>query len=205
MARRLLTDRLVSREQIGEEIKPIPGFENSWCTRSGRIFVEYEPELFFEKALTKNGTHGYLQVGLIKEGASKNTTCRAHRLIALTWVPNPDPVKYKIVGHKDNDKANLAADNLYWTDTAENTQKAYNDGLAHNKSGFDDEQSMPVVQFDLDFNVIETFGSVSLAAKATGFTKRGITFQCHHEMKTKPRKGFYFRFLSEYQEKGFVL
>lgn len=36
-------------------------------------------------------------------------------------------------------------------------------------------------------------------------TKTGILYQCKHCMKTKPRKGYYFRFKEEYDRDGFVL
>lgn len=53
---------------------------------------------------------GYLKVYLIKEGKSK--TFIAHRLIALTFIPNPN--NYKIVNHKDENKTNNNIDNLEW-------------------------------------------------------------------------------------------
>lgn len=48
----------------------------------------------------------------IKYIGNKNlTTVRVHRLVAIYFIQNPD--NYKIVGHKDNDKTNNIADNLY--------------------------------------------------------------------------------------------
>ena len=124
-------------------------------------------------------------------------------MVAIAFIPNPNNLP--IVMHKDNDKTNPNLNNLKWGTVSENTQDAFNDGLALNDKGFKDSQSMPVAMFDLDKNFIKSFGSVSIAASITGITKSGILYQCKYKMKSKPRCGYYFRFLDEYKEKGFVL
>lgn len=96
-------------------------------------------------------------------------------------------------------------DNLKWGTVAENTQQAFNEGMARNNKSWEDSQSIPVCSFDLEGNLLNTYGSVSEAYRETGLTKTAILNQCNHNVKTKPRKGYWFRYLSEYQEKGFVL
>jgi hypothetical protein len=90
-----------------------------------------------------------------------------------------------------------------------NTKQAYDDGLAKNDKGYDDSQSLPVVQFDInDHHVINVFGSICIACRETGIDKSSISFQANHKVKRpnkKPRCGYYFRFLDEYLKKGFVL
>lgn len=49
------------------------------------------------------------------------------------------------------------------------------------------------------------YGSVGEASREIGVTKTTILNQCNHNVKTKPRCGYYFRYLSEYESKGFVL
>lgn len=70
---------------------------------------------------------GYLRVKLFKNGEGKNHLL--HRLVAQAFVHNPDPRKFKIVAHKDNDPLNPAASNLEWTDYSTNTQQAYDDDI----------------------------------------------------------------------------
>lgn len=41
---------------------------------------------------------------------------RLHRLVAMVFVPNPDPDKYKVVQHKDGNVFNNHCTNLEWTD-----------------------------------------------------------------------------------------
>lgn len=55
---------------------------------------------------------GYLGIGLCKEGIRKSK--RIHRLVAETFIPNPN--KYLEVNHKDEDKENNAINNLEWCD-----------------------------------------------------------------------------------------
>ena len=52
---------------------------------------------------------------------------------------------------------------------------------------------------------IEKYGSVGEASRELEITKTTILNQCNHKVKTKPRCGYWFRYLSEYEEKGFVL
>lgn len=64
---------------------------------------------------TDNG-HGYLIVGL-KKGTKRNNYY-VHRLVASSFIENPDNKKY--VNHLDYDKANNKADNLEWCSQKEN-------------------------------------------------------------------------------------
>ena len=49
-----------------------------------------------------------------------------HRLVALTYIPNPD--NKPCVGHKDNNRTNNRVENLYWCTHKENTQQCIRDG-----------------------------------------------------------------------------
>lgn len=42
----------------------------------------------------------------------------------------------------------------------ENTQKAFDDGLVKNAKGYDDSQSKPVIQYDLQGNEVVRFGFI---------------------------------------------
>lgn len=62
------------------------------------------------------GTSGYLGVTFSREG--KNKTFLAHRLVALSFLQNPD--SKKTVNHLDGDKTNNKANNLEWSTYSEN-------------------------------------------------------------------------------------
>ena len=60
---------------------------------------------------------GYACVHLRKDGKTKKH--RLHRLIALTFIPNPSNLPE--VNHKDENKANNMISNLEWCDRKYNT------------------------------------------------------------------------------------
>ena len=66
-------------------------------------------------------------------------------------------------------------------------------------------QSIHICSFNLNGELIKKYGSVGEASRELGVTKTTILNQCNHKVKTKPRCGYQFRYLSEYEEKGFVL
>lgn len=205
MAKRKLSEKLIDRNTINEELKLIEESNVDYITPTGKVYCDYGNNQMLCKTNFTNKNNGYLYVS-IHSKEEKQIQRRVHILVAKAFLPNPN--NYKVVMHKDNNKANPDISNLQWGTISQNTADAYKDGLAKNASGFDDSQSMPVVQFDLNKQQLNVFGSVSLAYKATGVTKSGILYQCNHKVKTpnrKPKCGFYFRFLKEVEQSGFVL
>lgn len=70
---------------------------------------------------------GYLGVHLSGEFGSK--TVLVHRLVALAFVYNPDPLTKIEVNHKDGNKHNNYYTNLEWATPKENIEHAINTGL----------------------------------------------------------------------------
>ena len=64
---------------------------------------------------------GYIQVSF------KGKTYRSHRLVASTFIENPDGKPF--VNHIDGDKENNHVDNLEWVTEKENTEHAIKTGL----------------------------------------------------------------------------
>lgn len=56
--------------------------------------------------------YGYNVIGLKIDG--KQIMCQVHRLVAYYFVNNPDPEKFTVVNHKDENKTNNVAENLEW-------------------------------------------------------------------------------------------
>ncbi len=61
---------------------------------------------------------GYLAICLCFEGTKK--TVRVHRLVALTFLENPDPTRVNQVSHLDEVKTHNDASNLCWVDSLQN-------------------------------------------------------------------------------------
>ena len=94
-----------------------------------------------------------------------------HRLIAKTWTPNPN--KYPIINHKDNNPLNNSVDNLEWCTQSYNIRYAGIQGRRPYTERMRIARSMPkkslwksIAQYSLDGKYIISFGSSTLAAKA---------------------------------------
>ena len=71
------------------------------------LFQKSKGLRFHHTRLDKNGRSYESNENLTK---SKSI----HRLVALAWVPNPDPEKFDIVMHINNDPTNYLRENLKW-------------------------------------------------------------------------------------------
>ena len=71
--------------------------------------------------------NGYLRVKL------DGDNCRLHILVAVAFVPNPDPEHKTVVNHKHGKKHDCRASQLEWVTLSENTQHAWDTGLCKRK------------------------------------------------------------------------
>ena len=201
MAQRKMTDKLIPKENITEELRLIIGSETDYITPSGKIYKDYGNNMMYPKANFINKHNGYLYCGITYPEGQKQR--RVHILVAESYLPNPN--NYPVVMHIDNNKANPNVNNLQWGTVSQNTKSAFNDGLQINDKSWEDSQSVHVCVFDMNKKLIEKYGSISEASRQLHITKTTILNQCNHGVKTKPRCGYYFRYLSEYEANGFVL
>ena len=199
MAKRKLTEKLIDKTDITEEMRLIKGSLTDYITPSGEIYKDYGDNKFFHKAQWLN--HGYWYCGITYPEGQRQR--RTHILVAEVYVPNPN--NYPYVCHKDDNKANRHMDNLEWGTPSQNTKDAHDRFMLQNDKGWEDSQSIPVCSFNLQGELLQKYGSVGEAYRDLNITKTTILNQCNHKVKTKPRCGYWFRYLSEYEKKGFVL
>ncbi|MBQ9303181.1 MAG: HNH endonuclease [Butyrivibrio sp.] len=154
------------------------GIERRNNRHKGQPFIKTQSTIF-----------GYKYCG-INYRNGQHITKRVHKLVAEAFIPNPTHLP--IVLHKDNNKKNNQVSNLKWGTIAENTQQAFDDGLCVNAKGFDDNQSIPCDCYDsLTNQLIDKYGSVSIATQNTGITKGGILYQLNNPNQPI-RKAKYF-------------
>ena len=199
MAKRKLTEKLIDKTDITEEMRLIKGSLTDYITPSGEIYKDYGNNKFFHKAQWLN--HGYWYCGITYPEGQRQR--RTHILVAEVYIPNPN--NYPYVCHKDDNKANRHMDNLEWGTPSQNTKDAHDRFMLQNDKGWEDSQSIPVCSFNLQGELLQKYGSVGEAYRDLNITKTTILNQCNHKVKTKPRCGYWFRYLSEYEKKGFVL
>ena len=116
------------------------GFEETLqVTKSGKVrrkdrFVEYSP---YGKTRRQFCEGGILNQAPDSKGAmcvwfthnKRNMSRRVHRLIANTFIPNPENKKQ--VNHIDGNRENNRVDNLEWATQAENMYHAKVNGLTN--------------------------------------------------------------------------
>ena len=94
---------------------PIKDFPGYYAREDGVILSDKSGEL--KELATWHGKNSlYKMVGLVKRG--KRHRLLVHRLIAQTFIPNPDNLP--VVNHKDADRQNCDANNLEWVTAQQN-------------------------------------------------------------------------------------
>ena len=161
----LRRDKLIHKDDIEEKLYPLKESDTDYITMSGEIYKYYYDDLYYKKSSYVNKHNGYIYVSITcKDGVNRNR--RLHVLMAKTFLFNPNPKKYKIVGHKDNNKSHCELSNLYWTDNQENTQKAVDDGLNVSKKAEENDASTYIMVTDkLTNKVVGVYGSLRECAR----------------------------------------
>lgn len=111
---------------------PVPNFENYSVTPSGEVYRTSYPDNgnrtkypLPHKLTPSKDRYGYLKVTL---SVNHKTFYRTvHRLVAETFIPNPDALSQ--VNHKDGDKTNNRVENLEWVKPRDNVHHAHSIGL----------------------------------------------------------------------------
>ena len=161
--------------------KDVVGFENIYqISNYGRLkSFKNNKNGYILKNNNKNG--GYFSVVLEYKNKLKHT--KIHRLVAETFIPNPN--NYKIINHKDGNKQNNNVENLEWTTQKQNFEHAKKIGLwSYNKP----YKSLKVRQYNLNGDFIEEFESCESASRKTGVCSRNILRVANKEPYNKKGK-----------------
>lgn len=118
----------------------------------------------------ENHQNHYLYVELCKNGIQK--TFSVHRLVAKTFLPNQKNLPF--INHKDENRHNNNVNNLEWC-----TAK-YNHDYGTRTLREALTKSKPVVQMDLEGNIISVYPNAIVAAKATGANRKAIQMIAKH-------------------------
>ena len=100
-------------------LRKIPGYEYK-IDKTGNIYNKSGA-----KMKTWVSPQGYMRVGLRRNGSKKQFF--VHRLIAITYIPNPSGLP--IINHIDGDKLNNNVGNLEWCTHSHNSRHAQKLGL----------------------------------------------------------------------------
>lgn len=101
---------------MNEEFLDIPGFQGRYQINKQGDVLSLRRSGAKQHLLPAKTEKGYRRVFLYIGDKSKGF--QVHRLVALTFIPNPDEKPF--VNHKDGNKRNNTVENLEWCTRAEN-------------------------------------------------------------------------------------
>lgn len=131
-------------------------------SRAGTIFD------LLEKTIKRGETFLSNQYVLTKlsnyDGIDKHRLI--HRLMALAWIPNDDPINKNVVNHIDGNKSNYSIENLEWCTSKENNLHAVKNGLR--------VDTISVKIRNVDTNEIKHFYSITAATEYMGRSRLNI-------------------------------
>ena len=179
----------ISTTPANEVWRPIGGWEglykvsnkgqvrslDYWYMHTGRWYVK---RLVFHKGriMKQQENKGYLIVKLNKEG--KCITRQVHRLVAETFIPNPNNLP--VVNHKDENPKNNNVSNLEWCTQGYNVH--YGGGLDRLVKS-NEYRMRTIEQLTKSGEHVAYHKGISQLIKRTGFCERSI-YRC---LKKKPR------------------
>ena len=153
--------------------------QNDWLLnykidKNGEIWSEHSKRFLKTKI-----TNGYETISFRKKG--KHITYSIHRLVALTFLPNPN--EYEVVHHKNDNKLDNHVENLEWVTQKENVKR--------NKKKTSHPRKVQQLKNDI---VIKTYDSVTEASKEIGLSRSAISKACLKVNKTAG--GFVWNYLN---------
>ena len=157
---------MLENKEIWMDIK---GYEGRYqVSNEGRVWSVISQK--YLKPLV-NANSGYLVVNLYaKNGKMKREGI--HRLVALTFIDNPDGLPQ--VGHQDDDRFNNHVSNLYWTDAKENC----NHGKHFENLSKSRGKKVRCIETG------EIYHSANEAARQLNICRSSISAACRGELKT---------------------
>lgn len=165
--------RNVIKPYVRESVESLPneqwadvkGYESLYrVSTCGRVFSIVSSKILKPSCHKK----GYLYVSLSKDGIAKSL--KVHRLVAEAFLENPN--NYPMVNHLDENKANNSVENLEWCDNRYNVN--YGTGLQRGAV----TRGKPVLQFDLNGNLIRRWNTTREAARFLGVSHNNISCAC---------------------------
>ena len=181
---------------MSKEYFPIPGYSKYGISKDGEIIHLRTKRI---KTLCLNQSKEYYVVNLYDDN---NKACRptVHRLVALTFIPNPNNWPY--VNHKDENKLNNHVDNLEWcTPSYNNTYNNKHKKIAEKLQGQSKPMTStncrqsPVLQIDLDNNIVAAYVSTAEASRQTGTSLTGIRAVANHKQYRHTSGGFKWEYI----------
>ena len=176
-----------NEEEVWKSHPDIPGIEVSTLgnvrTLDRAVPTERGTWFFKGRVLKQsNSKGGYLKVSIKVDG--KWTAKKVHRLVAQTFLSNPD--SFPEVNHKDNDRANNNVDNLEWCTHSYNMKYREKYGVSQTEA-----VGRPLFAINLETLEVLHFRSQAEAGRELGVFSQSISNVI--KGKIKQAGGFWFK------------
>lgn len=180
-----------------EQWKVVKGYPMYEVSNLGRVKSNVNPSKpkLLRQSTNKNG---YKCVALVPtRGYGKADTITVHRIVATTWIPNPN--NYPHIDHINTDKQDNSVSNLRWVTPKLN---AHNPITEKRRAAaiprIVEKTSKTVLVYDLDFNLLSAFTSTAHASRELGLSQGNISNVCMGSLHSY--KGLYFSFVPLYSQ-----
>lgn len=170
-------------EQIS---KVIDGFSRYIIDITGNIFDTKRNQFICQWV----DTVGYYQ-SVLRDDNNKKRYVRIHRLVAKTFIDNPDNLPQ--VNHKDGNKLNNNVDNLEWVTNSDNTQHGYDHNLYHSK-----KRCHAVKAISKSTGIERRYTSIRSMCEDLNINRKTVTMILKHEKITN-NYDYIFEYIEESQ------
>lgn len=151
----------------------------------GRIYSKFKKK-FMRQSITNKG---YLMVSLY-DGTGKRKFYLVHRLVAMTFIPNPD--NKPCVDHLDGNRLNCNVNNLCWVTYSENNMnpitrkrnKQNHVNVMAGRFGKLHPKSIPVLCYSTNGIFIAKYDGLREASRQTNVNRGDIGSCCRGKRKT---------------------
>lgn len=169
---------LVKKLKNMENWKEIEGYTDYMVSNLGRVkSLKFSKEKILKSSKLNNG---YLFVNLCKDGKYKPYLI--HRLVAQAFLPNPDNLPQ--VNHRNENKTDNRVENLEYC----NSQ--YNNNYGTRNERVIKSLSIPILQFNLDGELVRKWNSITQVERELGFDKGNISRSCKQQYGFKSAYGY---------------
>lgn len=193
------SERWLSLENLlDEEWKDIKDYEGLYqISNYGRVKSLANKSNHKYVLILKISISRYCRISLNKN--SKTTSFDIHRLVANAFIPNLN--NYPVINHKNGIKTDNRVYNLEWCTQRYKTIHAIKTGLKKANKNEQNNKSMPILQLDLDNNILNYFPSIMEAERKTKIKNANIARACKKHINAC---GFKWRYVNdvEFNPKG---